>query len=50
MNKQYRIKKSSEIELVLKKGRKAYSKYFTIYKLDNSETSHFRFATSVGKK
>ena len=32
MNKQYRIKKSNEIELLLKKGRKAYSKYFTIYK------------------
>ncbi len=50
MNKQYRIKKSTEIENVLKKGQKAYSKYFTIYKLDNNETKHFRFATSVGKK
>ncbi len=50
MNKQYRIKKSNEIELVLKKGARAYSKYFTIYKLNNNETNHFRFATSVGKK
>ena len=50
MNKQYRIKKSSEIEDVLKKGTKAFSKYFIFYKLETNETSQFRFATSVGKK
>jgi ribonuclease P protein component len=50
MNKQYRIKKSSEIEAVLKNGTKAFSKYFIFYKLETNETSHFRFATSVGKK
>ena len=50
MNKQYRIKKSDEIEKVMKKGLKYSSKYFVIYKLENNETNHFRFATSVGKK
>lgn len=50
MNKQYRIKKSDEIEKVMKKGLKFSSKYFVIYKLENNETNHFRFATSVGKK
>lgn len=50
MNKQYRIKKSDEIENVLKHGTKAYSKYFIVYKYYNNETTHFRFATSVGKK
>ncbi|MCR5786694.1 MAG: ribonuclease P protein component [Acholeplasmatales bacterium] len=50
MNKQYRIKKSDEIETVLKKGTKAYSRYFICYKYINNETTHFRFATSVGKK
>jgi ribonuclease P protein component len=50
MNKQYRIKKSDEIEAVMKRGAKFSSKYFVIYKLENHETNHFRFATSVGKK
>ncbi len=50
MNKQYRIKKSDEIEKVMKKGVRSSSKYFVIYKLENNETNHFRFATSVGKK
>ncbi len=50
MNKQYRIKKNDEIENILKSGKKAYNKYFTIYKYYNNETTHFRFATSVGKK
>ena len=34
----------------MKKGEKLGSKYFVIYKLENNETTHFRFATSVGKK
>jgi len=50
MNKQYRIKKSDEIATVMKKGQRASSKYFIMYKLENNETNHFRFATSVGKK
>ena len=50
MNKQYRIKKSDEIEKVMKSGVKFGSKYFIIYKLENNEATHFRFATSVGKK
>ena len=37
MNKQYRIKKSDEIEKVMKKGLKYSSKYFVIYKLENNE-------------
>lgn len=49
MKKQYRIKKSSEIESVLKNKDSYGNKYFTVYK-KNSETSYFRYAISVGKK
>lgn len=50
MNKQYRVKKSQEIETIL--NRKTYSanKYFSVYKMNNPKTSHFRYAISVGKK
>ena len=50
MNKQYRVKKSNEIEDILKNKKYSGSKYFTLYVKTNSETSHFRYAISVGKK
>lgn len=50
MNKQYRVKKSSEIEAIIKL-RKSYSnKYFIVYKKENCEALNFRYAISVGKK
>ena len=49
MKKQYRVKKSKEIELILKEKNFKSSPYLTIYK-KKSETGHFRYAISVGKK
>ena len=50
MKKQYRVKQSQEIELILKENKKVYNPYFSLYKKQNPETSHFRYAISVGKK
>lgn len=50
MKKQYRVKKSKEIEEILKGHRFSSSPYFTIYKKEQHETNHFRYAMSVGKK
>ena len=50
MKKQYRVKKNQEIELILKEKKYCGNQYFTVYKKTNSETSHFRYAISVGKK
>lgn len=50
MNKQYRVKKSNEIEDIIKTGKSVGNKYFVIYKKENCETGHFRYAISVGKK
>lgn len=50
MKKQYRVKKSQEIEKILNTGRYAYDTYFTVYKINNPETINFRYAISVGKK
>ena len=50
MKKAYRVKKSSEIEKIIKQRKSAGNKYFVIYKNENHEQSHFRFAVSVNKK
>lgn len=50
MKKQYRVKKSKEIESILKNKRYSSNPYFTIYKKEQPETSHFRYAISVNKK
>lgn len=50
MRKQYRVKKSEEIELIIKEKKFSSNPYFTIYKRKNFETGHFRYAISVGKK
>lgn len=49
MQKQYRVKKSKEIELIIKEKNFKSCPYITIYK-KKSETGHFRYAISVGKK
>lgn len=49
MEKEYRIKKSTEIENVLSNKQKVSSKNLTIY-YKNNEASHYRFAISVSKK
>lgn len=50
MKKQYRVKKSKEIEEILKKHCYFSTPYFTIYINIKHETNHFRYAMSVGKK
>ena len=50
MKKEYRVKKSSEIESIIKKRQSKGNQYFVLYKSENHENSHFRFAVSVSKK
>lgn len=50
MKKQYRVKKSQEIESIIKAKNYCSNPYITLYKKKNSETGHFRYAISVGKK
>jgi len=50
MKKEYRVKKSSEIEMIVKLRQSKADKYFVLYKRENHENSHFRFAVSVSKK
>ena len=50
MQKCYRIKKSQEIEQVMKKGRSKANPYFIVYKYAKNDNDNFRIAISVGKK
>lgn len=50
MKKEYRIKKSKDIETILRKKRSSGNKYYIIYVEKNYETKHFRLAMSVSKK
>lgn len=50
MRKEYRVKRNEEIEAIIKHKKFYSNKYFVVYKKENSETSHVRYALSVGKK
>ncbi len=50
MNKQYRVKKSKDIEEILKNHKFSGNPYFTVYMKEQNETIHFRYAMSVSKK
>ncbi len=50
MKKEYRVKKGSEIEQIIKIRQSKGNKYFVLYKRENHGQSHFRFAVSVSKK
>ena len=50
MKKNYRIKKSEDIEKVLKNKSSVGNKNYIIYIMKNSEAKHFRLAMSVSKK
>lgn len=50
MKKEYRIKKSSEIQRLIKKKTTVGNGYFILYYLKNHEIKNFRFAISVPKK
>ena len=50
MKKNYRIKKSEDIEQIIKHKKSVGNKNYIIYIMKNSEANHFRLATSVSKK
>lgn len=50
MKKEYRVKKSKQIEMIIKKRQSVANKHFVLYKKENHENHHFRFAVSVSKK
>lgn len=50
MKKEYRIKKSDEIQQVIKKRQTVGNKYFILYFKKNHEINNFRYALSVPKK
>ncbi|MGL4335914.1 MAG: ribonuclease P protein component [Turicibacter sp.] len=50
MQKRYRVKKSKEIEHIMRKGRSKSTPYFIVYKIQKVENKNFRVAISVGKK
>ena len=50
MKKEYRIKKSDEIELVMKRGFSKANRTFIVYKYKNPNTEKYRVAISAPKK
>ncbi len=50
MKKEYRVKKSSEIETIIKHRKSSGNQFFVVYRKPNHENKHFRFAVSVSKK
>ena len=50
MKKEYRIKKNSEIQQLIKKKTTVGNGYFILYHQKNHENKHFRYALSVPKK
>lgn len=50
MKKEYRIKKSEEIETLVKAKKSVGNKFFVIYKSFDHANTHFRYAVSVSKK
>jgi ribonuclease P protein component len=50
MKKEYRIKKSSEIDAIFHNRKAKNNQYYGIYQKTNEKNQHFRFALSIGKK
>lgn len=50
IKKEYRVKKSSQIEKIVKNRQSKGNKDFVVYIKKNHDNSHFRFAVSVSKK
>ncbi len=50
MKKEYRIKKSSEIDAIFKHRKSKNNQYYGLHQKPNSLNEHFRFALSIGKK
>ena len=50
MKKEYRIKKTSEIDAIFKNRKSRNNQYYGIHQKRNENNEHFRFALSIGKK
>lgn len=50
MNRTFSIKKNLEIEKIMQSKNRVSDPFFVLYKLENLNNSHFRFAISVPKK
>ena len=50
MKKEYRVKKGSDIEMIMKNKQSTGNRFFVVYKKENHENTHFRAAISVSKK
>ncbi len=50
MDKAHRIKENSEIKELIKHKHSAGNRYFVVYKKNNHDMTHYRFAVSVSKK
>lgn len=50
MKKEYRIKKSDEIQKLIQHRKSVGDSYFVLYVKKNHENKHFRYALSVPKK
>ena len=50
MKKENRVKKGSEIEMIMKNRQSTGNRFFVVYKKENHENKHFRAAISVSKK
>jgi len=50
VEKAYRVKKSAEIENIMKNRSSVGDGYFVLYQRKNENLDHFRFAISVPKK
>ncbi|PKK96394.1 MAG: ribonuclease P protein component [Tenericutes bacterium HGW-Tenericutes-1] len=50
MNKDFHVKKSTEIEKIIKAKISVGDQYFVVYKQENHDNLHMRFAISVPKK
>lgn len=50
MKKEYRVKKGSDIEAIIKQRNSSGNRYFVLYKKKNHGQLHYRAAVSVPKK
>lgn len=50
MKKEYRIKKSGEIDAIFKQKKSKSNQFYGVYQKQNENNQHFRFALSIGRK
>lgn len=50
MKKEYRIKKESDFDKIIRKKNSFANKHFVAYFMENKENEHFRLGISVSKK